>query len=165
MNLRDNDFFKYFTNQYSILFGNNYEEEYNECLIIGNKMNINGIENSITYILSTMISFFEDWNNLYKTKDQFSKKNLISILNDDKFYGILELLVFTFRKYSQLLSNYIVIDEIDIFDNIKLLEEIFGIISILLNITFLILSLIFIIYPIKSVDGLISWLSNKILKI
>ena len=77
----------------------------------------------------------------------------------------MELLVFTFRKYSQILSNFIVIDEIEIFDNIKLLEEIFGIISILLNITFLILSLIFIIYPIKSVDGLISWLSNKILKI
>ena len=165
MNLRDNDFCKYFTNQYSILFGNNYEEEYNECLIIGNKMNINGIENSITYILSTMISFFEDWNNLYKKKDQFSKNDVISKLNDEKFYGILELLVFTFRKYSQLLGNFIVIDEIEIFDNIKLIEEIFGIVSILLNITFLILSLIFIIYPIKSVDGLISWLSNKILKI
>ena len=109
MNLRDNNFCSYFSKIYNDEFKEiNEEIEKNECLSVGEQMNINGLSNAESYILSTLIVLIEDWDNLYKANKNLSK------------YDIVQL--------------------------------------------FLVLSLLFIIYPIKSVELLISWISHKIMQ-
>ena len=73
-------------------------------------------------------------------------------------------MVYTFRKYTRSLNVFIMDDIGKIFNKITFVENIFGLCGIILNIVFLVLSLLFIIYPIKSVELLINWVSHKIMQ-
>jgi len=165
MNLRDNNFCSYFSKIYNDEFKEiNEEIEKNECLSVGEQMNINGLSNAESYILSTLIVLIEDWDNLYKANKNLSKYDIVQLLQFDKFYAITEEMIYTFRKYTRILNMFIMDDIGKIFNKIASIETIFGLCGIILNIVFLVLSLLFIIYPIKSVELLISWISHKIMQ-
>ena len=164
-NLRDNNFCNYFAKIYYNEFNElNEENEKNECLNIGEKMNINGLSNAESYILSTLIVLIEDWNNYYKSNKNLNNDEILEILKFDKFFAMIEEMIYTFRKYNRLLNIFIMNDIGTIFNKISIIETLLGLIGIILNILFLILSLFFIIYPIKSVEILISWISHKIIQ-
>ena len=164
-NLRDNNFCDYFSQRYYNEFKeNNIDKEREECLIVGEQMNINGLANAESYVLSTLIVLIEDWNNLYKAKKDLTEDEVVEHLKFDKFYAITLEMVYTFRKYTRLLNVFIMDDIGKIFNKITFVENIFGLCGIILNIVFLVLSLLFIIYPIKSVELLISWVSHKIMQ-
>ena len=127
-------------------------------------MNINGLSNAESYILSTLIVLIEDWKNLYKANKSLTNTEVVELLKYDKFYAITEEMIYTFRKYTKLLNVYIMDDIGKIFNKISIIETILGLTKIILNLIFLILSLLFIIYPIKSVEILISWMSHKIMQ-
>ena len=165
MNLRDNNFCSYFSKIYSKMYQEFNEDEIKkECLNVGEQMNINGLANAESYILSTLIVLIEDWNNLYKANKSLTNTEVVELLKYDKFYAITEEMIYTFRKYTKLLNVYIMDDIGKIFNKISIIETILGLTKIILNLIFLILSLLFIIYPIKSVEILISWMSHKIMQ-
>ena len=165
MNLRDNDFCIYFSKIYSKMYQELTEdEEKNECLNVGEQININGLANAESYVLSTLIVLIEDWDNLYKSNKSLTNEQVVELLKFDKFYAITEEMIYTFRKYTRLLNVYIMDDIGKIFNKIAIIETILGLTKIILNFVFLILGLLFIIYPIKSVEILISWMSHKIMQ-
>ncbi len=165
MNLRDNDFCNYFSKIYSTMYQEfNEDEEKNECLNVGEQMNINGLANAESYVLSTLIVLIEDWDNLYKANKSLSNDQVVELLKYDKFYAITEEMIYTFRKYTRVLNVYIMDDIGKIFNKISIIETLLGLTKIILNFVFLFLSLLFIIYPIKSVEILISWMSHKIMQ-
>ena len=127
-------------------------------------MNINGLSNAESYVLSTLIVLIEDWDNLYKANKNLSKYDIVQLLQFDKFYAITEEMIYTFRKYTRVLNMFIMDDIGKIFNKIASIETIFGLCGVIFNIIFLVLSLLFIIYPIKSVELLISWISHKIMQ-
>ena len=165
MNLKDNNFCSYFSKIYNKEFQETNEEfEKNECLSVGEQMNINGLSNAESYVLSTLIVLIEDWDNLYKANKTLSNSDIVQLLQFDKFYAITEEMIYTFRKYTRVLNMFIMDDIGKIFNKIASIETIFGLCGVIFNIIFLVLSLLFIIYPIKSVELLISWISHKIMQ-
>ena len=117
-----------------------------------------------SYVRSTMIVYVEDWKNIKENNIEVNEELIMDKLNDNKFLNIINEVQYIFRKYGIMLMQYILQDVEDIFDKILFNEQIFGYLSICFNIIFLVLSLVFIIYPIKSVEMMISWLIHKIMK-
>ena len=111
-----------------------------------------------------MIVLMEDWNNFANFINVNITDVILMKLRDETYFNILCEVVYTFRKYTMLLMDFIFVDIAKIFDSILLNERIFGYFSVYMNILFLVLSLIFIIYPIKSVEMMITWLIHKIMK-
>lgn len=159
-----NESCEYFSELYSKAFSTDYKDEYNECIGVGAQMNVNGFLEAESYVLSTMIVLMEDWNNFANFINVNITDVILTKLRDETYFNILCEVVYTFRKYTMLLMDFIFVDIAKIFDSILLNERIFGYFSICMNILFLMLSLIFIIYPIKSVEMMITWLIHKIMK-
>ena len=82
-------------------------------------------------------------------------------LNEKKLINIIEEVIFMSSKFSDVLTICLFDDFNEIFKNIKLLEAIFGVITIVLEISFFIISLLSIIYPIRSIDIIINWFSKR----
>ena len=154
-----NDSCSLLSEKFSSYYNSSYEDELKECLNVGELINSNGIKKAESYVLSTLIFLIEDWKKLAnKNEDIIIKK-----LNDDSFLNIVCEIEYTLRKYSTILMIHIGKDAEQIFRSIINNEKILGSFSIGMNVIFLILSLIFIIYPIKAVEMMISWLSHKII--
>lgn len=91
-----------------------------------------------------------------------SDEEIVKLINDPTNYSIISEMEYTIWKYSTLIMTFIVRDKETLFNKILRNEKIMSYISIVLNLILLGLSLIFIIYPIKSVEMLITWLIHKI---
>ena len=89
------------------------------------------------------------------------KESIKKKLNEKKLINIIEEIIFMTSKFSDVLTICLFNDFNEIFMNIKLLEAIFGGISIFLEIGFFIISLLLIIYPIRSIDIIINWFSKR----
>ena len=149
-------YLEYFPNK-----GINTTDLEEECLTIGEKININGYTDAESYSFTTLSVFIEDWKNIYNFKHIMDKESIKSKLNENKFINIIEETIFTTSKFSDVLQICLFNDFNRIFKDIKLLEVIFGVISIVLEIGFFIISLLLIIYPIRSVDLIINWFSKR----
>ena len=137
------------------------EEVTEECQKIGDGININGYVEAESYTFTTLSIFIEDWKNIYAFSTEIDRKDIKDALNKDKFYNIVNEVIFTSSKFINVLTFCLFNDYEVIFKAINTLEEIFGIVSILLEIGFFVLSLLLIIYPIRSVDVIINWISKK----
>lgn len=155
---------EYFSSKYSGMVDSEYEKELDKCNTIGDSLNANGMKKAESYVRSTMIVYVEDWKNIKENNIEVNEELIMDKLNDNKFLNIINEVQYIFRKYGIMLMQYILQDVEDIFDKILFNEQIFGYLSICFNIIFLVLSLVFIIYPIKSVEMMISWLIHKIMK-
>ena len=149
--------------QMASVFNKEYNEEYEECTLVGDLINAKGLARAEETILSTLIILIEDWKKIISEGFEEEDKMIIEKLNDESFFNIICEIEYSIWKYSTLLMHYITKDVESIFSNILLYEKIFGYVGIFLNIILLILSLIFIIYPIKSVETIISWMIHKII--
>jgi len=132
-----------------------------ECLTVGEKININGYTDAESYSFTTLSVFIEDWKNIYNFKHEMDKESIKKKLNEKKLINIIEEIIFMTSKFSDVLTICLFNDFNEIFMNIKLLEAIFGGISIFLEIGFFIISLLLIIYPIRSIDIIINWFSKR----
>ena len=132
-----------------------------ECLTVGEKININGYTDAESYSFTTLSVFIEDWRNIYNFGHQMDRDSIKGKLNEKKFINIIEEIIFITSKISDVLQLCLLDDFNNIFNDIKLLEIIFGVISIFLEIGFFIISLLMIIYPIRSVDLIINWFSKR----
>ena len=132
-----------------------------ECLTLGEKININGYTDAESYSFTTLSVFIEDWKNIYNFNHIMDKESIKVKLNEKKFINIIEEVVLMSSKFSDVLRICLFNDFNRIFKNIKLLEAIFGVVSIVLEITFFIISLLLIIYPIRSIDIIINWFSKR----
>jgi hypothetical protein len=143
------------------------QEEYNEtdlrdeCLTVGEKININGYTDAESYSFTTLSVFIEDWKNIYSFNHEMNREDIKGKLNEDKFVNIIEEVIFTSSKFSDVLTLCLFNDFNRIFKDIKILEIIFGVLSIILEIVFFVVSLLLIIYPIRSVDIIINWFSKR----
>jgi hypothetical protein len=143
------------------------QKEYNEtdlrdeCLNVGEKININGYTDAESYSFTTLSVFLEDWKNIYSFNHVMNKESIKEKLNEDKFVNIIEEIIFTSSKFSDVLTLCLFNDFNRIFKDIKILEILFGVISIILEIVFFVVSLLLIIYPIRSVDIIINWFSKR----
>ena len=133
----------------------------NECLTVGEKININGYTDAESYSFTTLSVFIEDWKNIYNYNHEMNKESIKSQLNEKKFINIIEETIFTSSKFSDVLTICLFNDFNRIFKNIKLLEGLFGAISIILEIAFFVVSLLLIVYPIRSIDIIINWFSKR----
>ena len=159
--LEGNDSCKKLSNLVVSYYNSSYEDELKECETVGDFMNSNGISKAESYVLSTLIVLIEDWKKIVFT--QINETIIMQKLNDLSFVNIICEIEYTFKKYSNLLRTFMRKDVDDIFSTIKRNEKILGCFSIGMNIIFIVLSLVFIIYPIKAVELIISWLSHKII--
>ena len=100
-------------------------------------------------------------NDVHYPEPIMDKEKIKSKLNEQKLINIIEEIIFTTSKFSDVLTICLFNDFNKIFMNIKLLEAIFGGISIVLEIAFFIISLLLIIYPIRSIDIIINWFSKR----
>ena len=132
-----------------------------ECLTIGEKININGYTDAESYSFTTLSVFIEDWKNIYNFRQIMDKGKIKNKLNEQKLINIIDEIIFTTSKFSDVLTICLFNDFNKIFMNIKLFEAIFGAISIVLEIAFFIISLLLIIYPIRSIDLIINWFSKR----
>ena len=139
----------------------NVSELGNECLTVGEKINTNGYTDAESYSFTTLSVFIEDWKNIYNYNHEMTQDNIKNQLNEKKFINIIEETIFTASKFSDVLTICLFNDFNRIFNTIKLLEAIFGAISIILEIGFFIVSLLSIIYPIRSIDIIINWFSKR----
>ena len=139
----------------------NKEDLEEECLTLGEKININGYTDAQSYSFTTLSVFIEDWKNIYNFKHEMTKESIKNKLNEKKFINIIEEIIFMASKFSDVLTFCVFNDFNRIFKNLKLLEAVFGGISIILEIIFFIISLLLIIYPIRSVDIIINWFSKR----
>ena len=149
-------YIRYFPNK-------NLNEAYlkEECLSIGEKMNINGYTDAESYSYTTISVYIEDWKNIYNFNYQMNKENIKEKLNEEKFINVIEEMVFTSSKFSDVLTLCLFNDFDAIFDKIKTYEIIFGLICIIFEILFFTASILVIIYPIRSVDIVINWFSKR----
>ena len=147
-----------FSKFYSDAFGTVYEDENEECSLVGDLINVKGIERAEQYLINTIIIQVEDWRKIKVNSDE----EIIKLINDPTNYSIISEMEYTIWKYSTLIMTFIVRDKETLFNKIFRNEKIMSYISIMLNLILLGLSLIFIIYPIKSVEMLITWLIHKI---
>jgi hypothetical protein len=85
-------------------------------------------------------------------------------LNDMTFFNLVIDVEYTFYKYNRVLNDYIQTDKELFYDTLKNTENIFSYSSIILNVVFAIVSLGFIIFPIKYVEMVISWLIHKLVR-
>jgi hypothetical protein len=132
-----------------------------ECLTVGEKININGYTDAESYSFTTLSVFIEDWRNIYNFKHKMDQESIKSKLNENKFINIIEEIIFITSKISDVLQICLFDDFNNIFKDLKFLEIIFGVISIILEIGFFIISLLSIIYPIRSIDIIINWFSKR----
>ena len=133
-----------------------------ECLTLGEKININGYTDAESYSFTTLSVFIEDWKNIYNYYNHTMDQGIIKTkLNEKKLINIIEEVIFMSSKFSDVLTICLFNDFNGIFKNIKLLEAIFGAITIVLEISFFIISLLSIIYPIRSIDIIINWFSKR----
>ena len=125
------------------------------------KININGYTDAESYSFTTLSVFIEDWKNIYSFNHEMNREDIKGKLNEDKFVNIIEEVIFTSSKFSDVLTLCLFNDFNRIFKDIKILEIIFGVLSIILEIVFFVVSLLLIIYPIRSVDIIINWFSKR----
>ena len=151
-----NFYIKYFPNKN---LETNYLKE--ECLSIGEKININGYTDAESYSFTTISVYIEDWRNIYNFKYKMDKEDIKEKLNEQKFINVIEEMVFTSSKFADVLTLCLFNDFDDIFDKIKTYEILFGLISIIFEILFFVISILVIIYPIRSVDIIINWFSKR----
>ena len=136
----------------------NLEEE---CLSLGEKININGYTDAESYSFTTLSVFIEDWKNIYNFNHKMDKESIKNKLKERKFINIIEEVIFMSSKFSDVLTICLFDDFNSIFKNIKLLEAVFGVSTIVLEITFFVISLLLIIYPIRLIDIIINWFSKR----
>ena len=137
------------------------EDLKNECLIVGEKMNINGYTDAQSYSFTTISVYVDDWKNIYNFNNKMDKEDIKEKLNENKLINVIEEMIFTSSKFSDVLTLCLFNDFDNIFDKIKTFETLFGLISIILEILFFVVSILIIIYPIRSVDIVINWFSKK----
>lgn len=137
------------------------EDLKNECLIVGEKMNINGYTDAQSYSFTTISVYVDDWKNIYNFNNKMDKEDIKEKLNENKLINVIEEMIFTSSKFSDVLTLCLFNDFDNIFDKIKTFETLFGLISIILEILFFVVSILIIIYPIRSVDIVIDWFSKK----
>ena len=159
---------KNFCENFSIFYkryfpNKNLDEAYlkEECLSIGEKMNINGYTDAESYSFTTISVHIEDWKNIYNFNNIMKKENIKEKLNEEKFINVIEEMVFTSSKFADVLTLCLFHDFDDIFDKIKFYEILFGLICIIFEILFFTASILVIIYPIRSVDIIINWFSKR----
>lgn len=157
--LEANDSCTLLSEQFSSYYNSSYEDELKECSNVGELMNSNGIKKAESYVLSTLIFLIEDWKKLSNKNEDI----IVEKLNDFSFLNIVCEIEYTLRKYSTILMVNIGKDAEQIFLSINKNEKLLGFFSIGMNVIFLVLSLIFIIYPIRAVEMMITWLSHKII--
>ena len=162
--MKSNSSCEYFADLFSNNYETNYEDELNECSSIGDQMNLNGLSKAESYVLSTIIVLVEDWKNIAASSTPLNKTMIITKLTDLLFMNIDDEIMYTLRKYTTLLMKYMLDDIEEIFKKIFFNENILGYFTICMNIIFLFLSLLFIVYPIKSVEMMITWLIHKIMR-
>ena len=162
--MKSNSSCEYFADLFSNNYETNYEDELNECSSIGDQMNLNGLSKAESYVLSTIIVLVEDWKNIATSSTPLNKTMIITKLTDLLFMNIDDEIMYTLRKYTTLLMKYMLDDIEEIFKKIFFNENILGYFTICMNIIFLFLSLLFIVYPIKSVEMMITWLIHKIMR-
>ena len=132
-----------------------------ECLIVGEKINTNGYSDAESYIFTTISVYIEDWKNIYNFNYKMDKEDIKEKLNEEKFINTIEEMMFISSKFADVLTLCLFNDFDDIFGKIKTLEILFGLICIILEILFFVGSILIIIYPIRSIDIIINWFSNK----
>ena len=132
-----------------------------ECLIVGEKINTNGYSDAESYIFTTISVYIEDWKNIYNFNYKMDKDDIKEKLNEEKFINTIEEMMFISSKFADVLTLCLFNDFDDIFGKIKTLEILFGLICIILEILFFVGSILIIIYPIRSIDIIINWFSNK----
>jgi hypothetical protein len=132
-----------------------------ECLTVGEKININGYTDAESYSFTTISVSIEDWKNIYNFNHKINKEGIKEKLNEEKFINVIEEMVFTSSKFADVLTLCLFNDFNDIFSKIKTYEILFGLICIILEILFFVASILVIIYPIRSVDLIINWFSKK----
>ena len=72
------------------------ENEYNEtelrdeCLAVGERINMNGYTEAESYSFTTLSVFIEDWKNIYNFKHIMNKESIKNKLNEDKFINIIK---------------------------------------------------------------------------
>lgn len=132
-----------------------------ECLIVGEKININGYTDAESYSFTTISVYIEDWKNIYNFNYIMNKEDIKEKLNEQKFINTIEEMMFISSKFADVLNLCLFNDFDDIFEKIKTLEILFGLICIILEILFFVASILVIIYPIRSTDIIINWFSKK----
>ena len=149
-------YLRYFPNK-------NLDETYlkEECLSIGEKMNINGYTDAESYSFTTISVYIEDWKNIYNFNYAMTKNNIREKLNEEKFINVIEEMVFTSSKFADVLTICLFHDFDAIFDKIKFYEILFGLLCIIFELLFFSASILIIIYPIRSVDIIINWFSKR----
>ena len=132
-----------------------------ECLTVGEKININGYTDAESYSFTTISVSIEDLKNIYNFNHKINKEGIKEKLNEEKFINVIEEMVFTSSKFADVLTLCLFNDFNDIFSKIKTYEILFGLICIILEILFFVASILVIIYPIRSIDLIINWFSKK----
>jgi hypothetical protein len=136
----------------------NSEYEKNECVLIAEQMNKNGLIEAYSNILNTMQQLNTDMLDL----QDLSEESILGKMHDSLLFNLVLDLDYTFRKYDLLLTNYLLDDFEDFNTNLLFNEKLFSYTSIILNIVFAGTSLILIILPIKYIETMISWLLHKL---
>ena len=149
-------YLKYFPNK-------NIEENVlkEECLTVGEKININGYTDAESYSFTTVSVYIEDWKNVYAFDYRINVEYIKEKLNEQKYINTIEEMMFISSKFSDVLHLCLFNDYDNIFDKIKTLEILFGLVCIILEILFFVGSILVIIYPIRSIDIIINWFSKR----
>ena len=132
-----------------------------ECLIVGEKINTNGYTDAESYSFTTVSVYIEDWKNFYSFDNRISQEYIKGKLNEQKYINTIEEMMFISSKFTDVLHLCLFNDYDNIFDKIKTLQIIFGLVCIILEILFFVASILVIIYPIRSIDIIINWFSKK----
>jgi hypothetical protein len=150
----------YFSYQFSLKFNSTNSTEFEECMTIGNSINVDGFTTAYNTAFNKMKFFYNDMRRM----DVLSEDLLLAKLTDYNFQNIVTEVEYTFSKYNLLLQQYLLEDIQTLKDLFNSYENIFSYCSIFLNVVFSILACIFIIFPIKYVEMIISWLNHKLRK-
>ena len=132
-----------------------------ECLIVGEKINTNGYTDAESYSFTTVSVYIEDWKNFYSFDNRICQEYIKGKLNEQKYINTIEEMMFISSKFTDVLHLCLFNDYDNIFDKIKTLQIIFGLVCIILEILFFVASILVIIYPIRSIDIIINWFSKK----
>jgi hypothetical protein len=146
------------TSIFSSTFGSTNSTEYNECISIGNSMNVDGLTVAYNNVFNTMKFLITDMGRM----TVLSEELLLEKLTSYKYYTIIAEVEYTFTKYNLVLEEYLIEDIQTLKSLFENYENIFSYCSIFLNVIFTALACIFIIFPIKYIEMIISWLNHKL---